>query len=299
MRLMDIEMQFGWEKSRFSRITRATAVYIWNQWKHLLCFDPRRLTREKLSSFARAFTAKGSPFPFVAALIDGTLQKSARPVRNQRLFYNRWKRIRCLKYHILISPDGLVIHVYGLMGGRRHDETVFKESGLVELLNKHFWSPEGLALYIYGDPAYSVGPHVMSPYKGSNITLEQQAWNAEMSKIQEPVEWAFKEVSQKFTYLDFSTSQKILLTPCGLYYLVSLLLCNAHTILHYPQIPQYFVCPPPSLQEYFIGGPIDDPDLDAWCLDSVWEELDPTDAEDVEMEDEDTFQEEEEMNETI
>ncbi|KIJ35939.1 hypothetical protein M422DRAFT_261692 [Sphaerobolus stellatus SS14] len=143
----------------------------------------------------------------------------------------------------VITPDGLIIHISGPVDGRRYDETVYKESGLSDLLDKHFWTPEGQSLYIYSDPAYS-----------------------------EPIEWLFKEVSQKFMFLDFSRNQKTLLTLCGHYYLVSLLLCNAHTILHYPEIPQYFSCLPPSLEEYFHGGPIEDDELDAWCLDSVWKE---------------------------
>ncbi|KIJ40478.1 hypothetical protein M422DRAFT_101351, partial [Sphaerobolus stellatus SS14] len=249
--LADVEMQFGWAKSRFSRISQLTAMYIWTRWKHLLRFNPARLTREKLASFARAFTVKGSPFPFIAALIDGTLQKNARPVRNQCLLYNGWKRIHCLKYHAVISPDGLVIHIYGPVDGRHHDETVYKESGLSKLLEKHFWTPEGQPLFLYGDPAYSVGPHIMSPYKGPVLTPQQQVFNNAMSRIREPVEWLFKEVTQQFAFLDFARSQKILLSPCGLYYLVAILLCNAHTILHYPQIPQYFTCSPPTLQEYF------------------------------------------------
>ncbi|KIJ43670.1 hypothetical protein M422DRAFT_169591 [Sphaerobolus stellatus SS14] len=280
-RLSDVEMQFGWERSRFSRITQQTAMYIWTRWKHLLRFDPTRLTREKLAFFARVFKAKGSPLDFIVGLIDGTLQENARPVRNQRLVYNGWKRMHCLKYHAVVAPDGLVIHVYGPVDGRRHDETVFKESGLSELLNKHFWTPDGEPLFIYGDPAYSVGPHIMCPYKRASLTPQQQAFNTAMSRIREPIEWLFKEVAQQFTFIDFERSQNFLLSPCGLYYLVSLLMCNAHTILHYPQIPQYFACPPPSLQEYFTGGPIEDSELDAWCLDSMWEEVEENT--DVEM----------------
>ncbi|KIJ30245.1 hypothetical protein M422DRAFT_268296 [Sphaerobolus stellatus SS14] len=173
---------------------------------------------------------------------------------------------------------GMIIHVYGPVDGRRHDETVYKESGLFNLLDKHFWTPEGQPLYVYGNPAYSASAHIMPPFKGPVITPEQQTFNAAMSKIMEPVEWIFKEVTQQFSFLDFSHSQKILLSPCGLFYLVSLLLCNAHTILHSPQIPQYFDCAPPSLQECFSGGPIDDEDLDCWCLDS-FEEPDNRDDE--------------------
>ncbi|KIJ24166.1 hypothetical protein M422DRAFT_195025 [Sphaerobolus stellatus SS14] len=272
-RLADLQMQFGWEKSRFSRITYQTAHFLWHRWKHLLRFDPTRLTREKLSSFAAAFKAKGAPLDCIAALIDGTLQKSARPIHNQRLIYNGWKRIHCLKYHAVISPDGMVIHVYGPVEGRRHDETVYKESRLEDILDKHFWTPDDSPLFVYGDPAYNVSAHIMAPFKGPVLTQEEHAFNSAMSKIREPVEWFFKEITQQFTYLDYSREQKLFLTPCGLFYLVSVLLCNAHTILHPPQISQYFNCQPPTLEEYFTGGPVVDEELEAWCLHLVDEEI--------------------------
>lgn len=284
IRLVDVEMQLGWERSRFSRITRIVALILFDRWKHLLRFDPVRLNPVKLAEFGTAVAAKGAPLDVVVALIDGTLQKNARPSNNQRLIYNGWKCIHCLKYHALISPDGIVIHVYGPVDGRRHDETVYKESGLASLLDKHFWTIEGQPLYIYGDPAYNVGPHILSPFKGPVVSREQRAFNSKMSRVREPVEWLFKEVTQQFTFLDFSRSQKILLSPCGLFYLVSILLCNAHTILHYPQIPQYFACCPPTLQEYFIGGPINDYDLDKWCLDTVWHEVDVREEDNIEEE---------------
>ncbi|KIJ37218.1 hypothetical protein M422DRAFT_178426, partial [Sphaerobolus stellatus SS14] len=228
---------------------------------------------------------KGAPLDCIVELIDGTLQKNAQPVRNQHLVYNRWKRIHCLKYHAVISPDGLVIHVYGPVDGCQHDETVFKESGLPDFLNKHFWTPDSHPLFLYGDPAYSVEPHMLSPYKGPVISSEQAQFNTTMSRIQEPIDWIFKEVTKEFTFIDFAGSQKILLTPCALYYLVTLLLCNVHTILHYPQIPQYFTCPPPTLEEYFHGAPVEDAQLDSWCFDSVWEEVDVQDG-DVEEDEE-------------
>ncbi|KAJ6494600.1 hypothetical protein DFH09DRAFT_1290631 [Mycena vulgaris] len=96
-RLADIEMQFGWERSRFSRITRLTALIIWDRWKHLMRFDPNRLTREKLTEFAAAVHRNGAPLDLIAAMIDGTLRGNARPTRNQRILYNGWKRIHCLK----------------------------------------------------------------------------------------------------------------------------------------------------------------------------------------------------------
>ncbi|KAF7292641.1 hypothetical protein MIND_01162000 [Mycena indigotica] len=203
-RLVDVEMQFGWERSRFSRITRTTASLIWNRWKHLLRFDPHRLTPEKLTYFATVMQQRGAPLDCVSAVIDGTLRKIARPITNQRLVFNGWKRIHCLKYHSLITPDGIVIHIYGPVEGRRHDETVYQQSGLSALLEKHFVKPDGSPLFIYGDPAYTVAGRVLAGYKGAALSPEQIQFNTLMSRCREPVEWSFKEVVQQFPFLDFS-----------------------------------------------------------------------------------------------
>jgi hypothetical protein len=48
--------------------------------------------------------------------------------------------MHCLKYHVIISPDGMIIHVFGPIEGRRHDETCFKGSGVLKVLEKHFWT---------------------------------------------------------------------------------------------------------------------------------------------------------------
>ncbi|KIJ52216.1 hypothetical protein M422DRAFT_157181, partial [Sphaerobolus stellatus SS14] len=255
-------------------------------WKHLIWLDTTHLAHETLTSFARAFTAKGSPFPFLAGLIDGTLQKDARLVHNQHLLYNGWKHIHCLKYHAALSPDGLVIRVFGPINGRQHDKSVFKESGLADLLENHFWTPAGEPLYLYLGTTYdSAGRNTQVEAKSlqyMSLTFPHRNIDLLLHGLPEPVEWLFKEVTQQFTFIDFACSQKVLLSPCGLYYLIALLMCDAHTILHYPQIPQYFHCHPPTLQEYFRGGPVEDSELDTWCVDSVWEEIEA----DVEVESE-------------
>jgi hypothetical protein len=172
----------------------------------------------------------------------------------------------------------MIIHVYGPVDGRRHDETVFKESGLSAILQDHFVTPSGERLYIYGDLGYSLGPNILCPFKGAVLSEEEKLFNYWMSHIREPVEWAFKEVTQQFEFLDFSRSQKILLTPCGLFYMVALLMCNCHTILHHPQIPVYFNCSPPTLEEYFTGEPTGDTSIDSWSTDSPWEDVPFEDA---------------------
>lgn len=253
-RLVDIELGFGWEATRFSRITRTLAYYIVRRWRHILKFDSRRLTPHRLATFAQAIHLKGAPLHNCWGFIDGTLRAIARPIRNQRIVFNGWKRFHALKYQIVSTPDGIIVHVFGPIEGRRHDLTLFRVSDLEALLRAHSHDPTGQPLCIYGDPAYGVGLHIQSPYKG-NVSDDQGRWNTRMSKVREAVEWAFGEVVQYFAFLDFEKNQKVLLQPVGIYYLVAILFTNAHTIFHGNKTSAYFNCAPPTLEEYFSGEP--------------------------------------------
>ena len=105
--LCDVEMQFGWERSRFSHIHWVCTLIIFERCMHLLHFDKERLTPEKLDEFAKAVESKGAPLGLFLAFINGTLDPQSRPVRNQHLIYNGWKCIHCLKFHSLVTPNGL------------------------------------------------------------------------------------------------------------------------------------------------------------------------------------------------
>lgn len=61
----DMELMFGWERTRFSRITNSLAAFIYDKWKHLMYFDAHRLTPEKLKQYAAAVAAKGAPLDII------------------------------------------------------------------------------------------------------------------------------------------------------------------------------------------------------------------------------------------
>jgi hypothetical protein len=76
---LDLEVEFGWEASRTSRITCLTTEFLWSRWKHLLHFNAECLTAKRLAYFAATIFAKRSPAPGIAAAMDGTLKKIACP----------------------------------------------------------------------------------------------------------------------------------------------------------------------------------------------------------------------------
>lgn len=224
-------------------------------------FDVERLTPERLVTFTIAIQNRGAPLETCFGFIDCTLREIARPIYGQEAVYNGWKRKHCLKYQAVVTPDGIIIHLYGPVEGTKHDALVWNESGLSDILERHAYAPDGTILQIYGDPAYPITEYLLSPFAGAAIGGDEQHWNRTMSKVRIIVEWYFKEVLQMFSYLDFTRSQKILLSPIGIQYPVAVLLHNAHICLHRPQISQYFARPededipglfaPPSLEEYF------------------------------------------------
>jgi len=267
-----MHLQFGWKPERVSHITNTLLQFIFERWKHLLRFDPQRLTPERLAMYSVAIKEKNTPLDTCWGFVDCTLRPIARPIYGQESVYNGWKRIHCLKYQAIIAPDGIISHLYGPVEGRIHDSAVWTESGMSDILNAHAYTPDGSPLQVYGDPAYGINEHLISPFGGAFNTHNEREWNKSMSRVRIVVEWCFKEVLQLFSALDFTRTQRSLVSAIGLLYSVSVLLYNAHVCLHNPQISQYFVqtnhldlptplddsaealpmvLKPPTLEEYF------------------------------------------------
>lgn len=239
-RLADLRLKFGWKPERISRIVKELLQFIHETWRHLLVFDAERLTPQRLSAFTIAIRERNAPLETCFGFVDGTLREIARPIYGQEAVYNGWKRMHCLKYQAVVTPDGIIIHLFGPVEGSIHDAAVWTQSGLLDILEVHAHDPNGTSLQLYGDSAYGINEHLVTPFGGAHINQDQRDWNKAMSKVRIVVEWCFKEVIQMFPFLDFPRMQRALLSPVGLQYPVAVLLHNAHVCLHHPQIPQYF-----------------------------------------------------------
>ena len=149
----------------------------------------------------------------------------------------------------VVTPNGLVAHMFGPIEGRRHDAFMLSVSGLLNKL-RSLEQPNGQPYVLYGDPAYGVSRNVLSPFRGANLTPQEQEFNQKMSAVRVSVEWAFGKILQQFAYLDFKKNQKVLLQPIGKYYLVGTILTNCHTCLYGSQTSTFFSVSPPSLETY-------------------------------------------------
>jgi hypothetical protein len=70
----------------------------------------------------------------------------------------------------------------------------------------------------------------------------QAAWNIEMLRVQESVEWLFKEITVQWSFLDFIPSMKIFKSPIGQYYVISAFLTNLRCCCYGSQASKYFEC---------------------------------------------------------
>jgi len=149
-RYSDLHLEFGWKPERVSRITSVLCRVIVHRWQHLLTFDHHRLTPRKLREYANIIRKKAIPLHNWWGIVDGTVRPIARPVRMQRTVYNGHRRVHALKYHAIVTPDGIIAHFYEPVEGRRHDKVLWNESRVMDHRDAvvpdspgHNWQQEG------------------------------------------------------------------------------------------------------------------------------------------------------------
>ena len=107
----------------------------------------------------------------------------------------------------MVTPNGLIAHLYGPVEGRRHDAFMLNTSGLLPLLQQ-IVKPNGEPFVLYGNPAYGLTQSILAPFKGAQISANEAAFNKEMSKVRLAVEWGFGKITQYFAYLGFKKKKK-------------------------------------------------------------------------------------------
>ena len=96
------------------------------------------------------------------------------------------------------APNGLIAHMYGPIAGRRHDAYMLQVSDVQAKLAT-ITKPDGSPYVIYGDAAYGLLPTILSPYRGSQLTQQQQDFNRAMSRVRVSVEWTFGKIVTYFS----------------------------------------------------------------------------------------------------
>lgn len=250
-RYEDLTLKFSRPASELSYIFNMGVDHLYSNFSgRLTDWNQPWLTVPSLQLYAQAIRGKGSPLPNCWGFIDGTVRRICRPIHFQREAYNGHHRVHGLKFQSVVTPNGIIANLYGPLCGRRHDAALLHASGIMQHMRQHMNTPAGAPMYLYGDPAYPLAPHLMRPYRGQHLTQAQQDFNAAMSSVRQCVEWEFGKVLRYFAFLDFEKNLKVFLSPVAKLYIVGALLTNCHTCLYGSETSQYFGLDPPTLEQY-------------------------------------------------
>jgi nuclease HARBI1 len=184
----------------------------------------------------------------VFAFIDGTARRICRPSQDQDIVYSGHKKYHCLKYQSLVTPDGIISHIFGPVEGARHDAFVLHLSCLSTVLQQ---APFYQYL-IYGDGGYFNTSFMTCPHQAPTAS-QDILFNTRMSKVRISVEWLFGRVTNLFRSLSFFHNQRLLQTPLAQQYKVAILFTNIRTCIDGGNIvSDYFRLRAPSLEDYLI-----------------------------------------------
>jgi hypothetical protein len=254
----DLAMRYDRSQSSISQVVNGLAIWIDEEWQHLLDFDYEHLlSRENLARYAKALQRAGVPQVLIWAFIDCTIRQMCKPSFWQHQAYNGHKKFHALKFQALSLPNSIVAHLFGPEEGQRNDNYLAWKSGIWEKCRQHAIrigadenTPIGEHYYhVFRDPTYGLSPALLSPFTSPSV--EQREWNGLMSSVCISVEHTFGIVQQTWPFLNAHWKLKVFRSPIGTYYHVGILLTNAINCFRPNQTAQRYDCAPPSVFNYF------------------------------------------------
>jgi len=107
-----------------------------------------------------------------------------------RQWYNGHKRKHAYKCQLLISLDGLAIHLFPSVG-RRADQSIMHESRVAEDMIEHCKGENARQMICYGDLGYGLLRGVIFCGYKNPASEAQRNFNKAMSVVRICVEWQF------------------------------------------------------------------------------------------------------------
>lgn len=251
----DLSEEFGKFPAQLSEIFWESLERMLSVRSHLILTWRQDSMSSRASMYA-AHIHEHSPLESCVGYIDCTKQKVSRPGghnKNQRALYTGHKRTWCLKWQTVSTPDGLIIHLWGPDDGRRHDSTLYRKSGIDEILEFGLLI-NGVRYCIYGDAAYILRLWLQVAYPRIGATPLQQSYNTDCNAGRTSVEWSYKDARQSWTSIDFQRKMKVRESPVALLNIAAMLLWNVKVVLGHGSQSSAFMgdCPPPTWDEYVI-----------------------------------------------
>ena len=215
-----LETMFGMRLPILSEVFWEVVIHFVDNWGHVLSSFRADLMNESVERYAKSIRQQRSLLTHCVGFIECTKIEMCRPGGpgvNQRACYSGHKRFHCLIYQTITTPDGLIFHMYVPEAGRRHDLTLYRESGMDNSLEQSL-HVQGQQYYIYGDPAYILRPWLQVAFSRAFATPEQQFLNKTMSAVRVSVEHSYKDMKQMWTSQDFKRMLKVRAAPIARLY---------------------------------------------------------------------------------
>ena len=110
-------------------ITNRMMDYLFDEYSHLLAdLNQPWLSRDGLRHFAAIIHDKGAPLENCwGQFIDETVRPVRKADENQRILYNRHKRVHGIKFQSVVAPNGLIASLFGPVEGRGVDSGLLQE----------------------------------------------------------------------------------------------------------------------------------------------------------------------------
>jgi nuclease HARBI1 len=167
----------------------------------------------------------------------------------QRATSSGHKRRTGLKWQVVTTPDGMLIHLSGPFEGLRHEMHLYEKSVFDDILGESLLIG-GIQYHLYGDSGYALRSYLITPFEGAALTTEEALFNKRMSKVRVSVAWAFKDIKKYFSHIAVTRKMVLSQTPAGAWCLASCLLWNFRCYLEGSPTSMFFNCTPPSLNHY-------------------------------------------------
>ncbi|OAQ32208.1 hypothetical protein K457DRAFT_70832 [Linnemannia elongata AG-77] len=153
---------FHRDRGTTTRIFSCMLEWLDDHWSGILDWDQDRLTPNRLQAFVHAIDARslqghGGDMTSldVFGFINGASRQVCRLAYEQRAVYSSYDNAHVQRYHVLITPDGIIVHVSRPQAGTCSDATIFADSTLHTWLERSAWASDGHPLKVLGDTAYA------------------------------------------------------------------------------------------------------------------------------------------------
>ncbi|KAJ8914350.1 hypothetical protein NQ315_011338 [Exocentrus adspersus] len=167
---------------------------------------------------------RASGFPGVIGIIDGTHIKIPAPKENSAAYLNR-KNVHSIQLQVVCNQKRKFTHCYVGQSGSMHDQRVLRVSPLRHILNSEEYFPENS--HLIGDAAYSVHPHLLTPFKDNDhLSRQQLNYNNCLSSARMTIERAIGLLKCRFR----SLLDKLYMTRTDLIPYTILACCILHNI---------------------------------------------------------------------